>query len=350
MSYPNNKLISSIDGPIMVTGHTGFKGTWLTLLLEQLGVPVVGYSLPANHKTLYQQLERLGKIPEKLSDINDIDSIKMFINEYKPSCIVHMAAQAIVLDSYKNPFQTFNTNVMGTVNLLTAAFDTDYVKSVVVVTTDKVYKNSGMSKFFKENDSLEGKDPYSASKVGTEAAVAAWQKIASLSGGPKIFAVRAGNVIGGGDLANDRLFPDIMRGLISNQPIQIRNPKSTRPWQHVLDPIVGYLQALDAVLKGTEIKAINFGPSDESLTVEEIITMGSSSWPIKPIFNLQAESNNLEAQDLYLDSTYANSILKWKPHWSQPDAAKATIKWWDKVVNKSVSPLNACLDDISEIL
>jgi CDP-glucose 4,6-dehydratase len=334
----------------MVTGHTGFKGTWLTLLLEQLGVPVVGYSLTANHKTLYQQLERLGKIPEKFSDINDIDSIRIFINEYKPSCIIHMAAQAIVLDSYKNPFQTFSTNVMGTANLLTAAFDTDYVKSIVVVTTDKVYKNSGTGKSFKENDPLEGKDPYSASKVGTEAVVAAWQKIASLGEGPKIFAVRAGNVIGGGDLANDRLFPDIIRGLISNHPIQIRNPKSTRPWQHVLDPIIGYLQALDAVLKGTEIKAINFGPSDESLTVEKIITMGSSSWPIKPIFDVHAETNRLEAQDLHLDSTYANSILKWKPHWSQPDAAIATIKWWDKVINKSVSPLSACLDDISEIL
>lgn len=350
MSYATNKFITNIEGPIMVTGHTGFKGTWLTLLLEQLGVPVVGYSLTANHKTLYQQLERLGKIPEKFSDINDIDSIRIFINEYKPSCIIHMAAQAIVLDSYKNPFQTFSTNVMGTANLLTAAFDTDYVKSIVVVTTDKVYKNSGTGKSFKENDPLEGKDPYSASKVGTEAVVAAWQKIASLGEGPKIFAVRAGNVIGGGDLANDRLFPDIIRGLISNHPIQIRNPKSTRPWQHVLDPIIGYLQALDAVLKGTEIKAINFGPSDESLTVEKIITMGSSSWPIKPIFDVHAETNRLEAQDLHLDSTYANSILKWKPHWSQPDAAIATIKWWDKVINKSVSPLSACLDDISEIL
>ena len=346
--------LRELPGPVMVTGHTGFKGTWLTFLLEQLEVPVIGLSLPPNKDSLFDRTNRIGSIPEDFLDIRDFVAVSQFMAKYQPSAIIHMAAQPLVLESYKTPRETFETNVMGTVNVLDAAFKTTSVEAVVVVTTDKVYQNDNSGRPFVETDPLAGKDPYSASKVGTESVVAAWQQIARVSGGPKIISVRAGNVIGGGDWAETRLLPDLIRGFMSGEPINIRNPHSTRPWQHVLDPLCGYLLALDAILNGEDIVSLNFGPNEDSLTVRQVFEISNTAWGAK--INLHVEtpetysSMQLEALELGLNSSRANALLNWEPHWSQNDAVIATTIWWKKTLLGHRDAKRACLADIAQIL
>ena len=324
--------LKNLPGPILITGHTGFKGAWMSLLLKKLGVPVIGYSLTPERDSLYDRAQLDGAIPEMFADIRNLDLFRKFISEHKPSCIFHMAAQPLVLKSYESPRDTFETNVMGTVNVLNAAFETDFVKAIVVITTDKVYRNNGLSQSFIESDPLEGKDPYSASKVGTESAVAAWQQIQKISGGPKVISVRAGNVIGGGDWASDRLLPDLIRSLIHKQDLYPRNPQSTRPWQHVLDPLRGYIVALEAVLAGKNFPALNFGPSGKSLTVEDVLRIGVDEWDGRIMVPRNYQTNDpsikLEASVLQLNSHYAQELLNWSPRWSQEEAVRSTISWW----------------------
>jgi CDP-glucose 4,6-dehydratase len=257
MSLNQLPALRALSGPVLVTGHSGFKGTWLTLLLEKLGIEVVGFSLSPEKDSLFDRASRTGAISEVFADIRDYERLNSYINSVKPSAIIHMAAQPLVLESYRLPKDTFDVNVMGTVNVLDSAFNTDSVKAVIVVTTDKVYRNDNSGLAFIESDPLEGKDPYSASKVGTEAVVAAWQQIQRTSGGPKVVAVRAGNVIGGGDWGDSRLLPDLIRSFSSGQKMTVRNPASTRPWQHVLDPLSGYISTLEAVLNDEKITSIN---------------------------------------------------------------------------------------------
>ena len=332
MSGFDLKQISKIQGPILITGHTGFKGAWMSLLLKKLGVPVIGYSLTPERDSLYDRAQLAGVIPEIFADIRDIDLFRKFLSEHKPSCIFHMAAQPLVLKSYDSPRDTFETNVMGTVNVLNAAFETDFVKAIVVITTDKVYKNDNSSSLFIESDALAGKDPYSASKVGAESAVAAWQQIQKISGGPNVISVRAGNVIGGGDWAANRLLPDMVRAFLAGNNLVPRNPRSTRPWQHVLDPLQGYILALEAMLAGQQISALNFGPTGNSLSVEEVLRIGSNEWDGRKldIFDSQSifTTSNVEASTLALDSSLSKELLGWSPRWSQEDAIKSTISWW----------------------
>lgn len=346
------KALRELPGPILITGHTGFKGTWLTFLLEHLDVKVIGLSLAPERNSLYERANRSGAISEEFIDIRDSAKVAGFVTKHQPSAVIHMAAQPLVLESYKTPRETFETNVMGTANILDAAFRTTSTKAVVVITTDKVYRNDNSGQAFSETDALAGKDPYSASKVGTESVVAAWQHIAKISGGPGVIAVRAGNVIGGGDWAENRLLPDLIRGLIAGGPIQIRNPSSTRPWQHVLDPLYGYLMALEALLNGSEITSLNFGPDFESLTVKEVTQLGVANWPTKVSvqFGNDLLSSSSEAINLHLNSTLATRILGWKPHWNQHEAVTATINWWDQVLNSSVAAHTACYEDILSLL
>ena len=236
-----NSLGISINGPVLVTGHTGFKGTWLTLLLEKLGVEVIGYSLEPEKDSLYARIGREGMISEKFADVRNFTAVQKFVDITKPVAVIHLAAQPLVLESFRSPRETFDTNVMGTVNLLESAFKSESVLAFLAITTDKVYKNENKGLAFKESDALAGKDPYSASKVGSEAAVDAWQQISKSLGGPRVTAIRAGNVIGGGDWAKNRLVPDLIRGFKSGSKTIIRNPRSLRPWQHVLEPLSGYL-------------------------------------------------------------------------------------------------------------
>ncbi|HUW88526.1 MAG TPA: CDP-glucose 4,6-dehydratase [Candidatus Paceibacterota bacterium] len=352
MDLTLGKRLRELSGPVLVTGHTGFKGTWLTLLLERLGVPVIGLSLPAEPLSLYERMQRKGAIPEDFFDIRDFEAVQGFMGTFKPAAIIHMAAQPLVLESYRIPRETFETNVMGTVNILDAAFATKFVEGIVVVTTDKVYRNDNSGAKFVESDALAGKDPYSASKVGTESAVVAWQQISKVSGGPKVVAARSGNVIGGGDWAEDRIIPDLIRGFSTNSKVIVRNPKSTRPWQHVLDPLLGYVMVLEAVLAGEQIVSMNFGPDSKSLSVSEVVNISRMGWPHPTSieFATGIQEEGLEAIALQLDSRKARTTLNWSCAWDQSESVSATIKWWDKVLNESVDPRTACEADIDLLL
>jgi len=345
------KLRGSLDGPILITGHTGFKGTWLTLLLEKLGINAIGYSLPPIQDSLYERSNRLGAIPELFADIRDLNQVEKFLATHKPSAIIHLAAQPLVLESYKTPLDTFETNVMGTANILSAASNNSSIRAVVAATTDKVYRNDNLGKPFTETDPLSGKDPYSASKVGSEAAIAAWQNISKLTSGPKIAAVRAGNVIGGGDWAENRIMPDLVRGFISKQPIQIRNPNSTRPWQHVLDPLHGYLLTLQCLLEGSSVDSINFGPSEKSLEVREVVNISLTEWSNFPpeLVVFEDQLSLAESQILELSSAKAQKDLGWKESWTQEEAVVSTMRWWRQVHQDGLPAEEACKIDIAQL-
>ena len=340
---------AKLSGTVLVTGHTGFKGAWLTELLQALTLEVVGYSLESLPNSLYSQLNHRGKFREEFADIRDLDRLTKFVSDTRPEVIFHLAAQSLVLESYSQPVATFSTNVMGTVNLLHAAFACDSVKVVVVVTTDKVYENKEQVVQFKESDSLCGKDPYSASKVAAEQAVVAWRQIQSISGGPRVIAVRAGNVIGGGDVSANRLLPDLIRAFQTGEPVDIRNSSSTRPWQHVVDPLAGYFLAAEMLLAGNDIPALNFSANERSESVADIVEVAINTWGdnardlvvIKP-----NQETGVESKNLNLDSTKAHDLLGWVTQFTQIEAVKKTIDWHKAVNNKTLSPSEACAENL----
>ena len=352
MAHILGKSIRNLPGPVLITGHTGFKGTWMTLLLQELGVSVIGYSLRPEEGSLYERANLKGNVKEKIADIRDSKKLKKFIKNHQPSVVIHMAAQPLVLESYKIPYETFDINVMGTANLLDVASRFPFIKAILVVTTDKVYKNEEIKRAFVETDSLEGKDPYSASKVATEAVVKAWQQITKVSGGPKVASVRAGNVIGGGDWAQNRLMPDIVRSLNMNQAPNIRNPKSTRPWQHALDPLRGYILMIEEILKGRTIESINFGPVEESLSVKEVTQIAFKAWTNKSYKskNTTFKTNEHEAVTLNLNTEKAQKLLNWAPTWTQKESIEKTINWWRNVLKGEQTCREAMSADILEML
>jgi len=346
------KKLKNLDRPVMITGHTGFKGTWLTLLLESQGIEVSGLSLHPEENSLYSRLERNGKIHENFTDICDFDSVNSVINSVKPSIIFHMAAQPLVLQSYIDPRGTFETNVMGTANILESVSGLKERSYVVAVTTDKVYENLETGRKFKEEDKLKGKDPYSASKVGTESVIAAWKNIWKANNSHKICSVRAGNVIGGGDFARDRLIPDIIRGIQDQTAIEIRNPASSRPWQHVLDPLSGYVFAAGALLDEINLDGVNFGPTEQSLSVMSVVDIANEDFPEQVKFSIsdrQAEQP-LESGLLDLDSSLARTKLGWKPKWNQEEAIHLTFSWWKNVLSGANTAAEACNLDIMMLL
>jgi len=343
-------ILKSLNGPVLITGHTGFKGTWLTLLLEQLGVDVVGYSLAPEINSLYSRLERAGKIPEKYANILDMSELGNFIAEKKPAAIFHLAAQPLVLNSYDNPVETFEINVIGTANVLKIAFECNFVNAIAAITTDKVYKNENLGRRFIETDPLEGKDPYSASKVGSEAVISAFQNISILTNGPKVISLRAGNVIGGGDFAKDRLIPDLIRAVIDQKPVHIRNPDSTRPWQHVLDPLIGYILATEASISGNPFTAFNFGPSEASLSVREVVRIFTNDIGCNINVIEIDRTDSLESLTLELSSELAQKELSWEPRMSQFEAIISTFEWWKIILNNHESPLRQTVRQINEYL
>jgi len=352
MDFLRGGHLKDLSGPVLITGHTGFKGTWLTLLLEELGIACVGLSLKHQEGSLFERLNRVGSIPEVIGDIKDYSVVRKTINSFKPAAVIHLAAQPLVIESYKNPIETFSTNVMGTVNILDAAVKQSNVRAIIAVTTDKVYKNEETGKKFIESDALYGKDPYSASKVGSEAAISAWRQISFNKNGPEIVSVRAGNVIGGGDWSENRLMPDLIRSLTLDKQIEIRNPKSTRPWQHALDPIKGYLLALEAALSQKSEMSYNFGPVENSLSVHEVCDITVNSWgSSKKIEIPDLDTNALpESGTLDLDSSLAIENLKWRPIWTQKQAIVATVDWWLSVSNGSKTAREACQVDLEKVL
>jgi len=341
--------IKSLEGPILVTGHTGFKGAWLGLLLDSLDIPYVGYSLEPEPGSLYERLSGKLNAPEVFANILDLEKLSYFIYKHNVKAIIHMAAQPLVLTSYQQPLETFAVNALGTANLLHAACQAADLKAVLVVTTDKVYRNSNDGKDFKESDPLQGHDPYSASKVAAESAVDAWRKIVSRVGGPRIVSARAGNVVGGGDWSENRLIPDLVRGFSKSTRVEIRSPGSTRPWQHVLDPLVGYLLALENALHGSDISSFNFGPSTPSLSVRTVTEIAKKTWPNDAKVEYFEKTDSFEAKALGLDPSLAIKELNWRPQWSQEQAISSSIEWWLKVLTKKIDPLDACMADIKTV-
>jgi len=240
---------------------------------------------------------------------------------------------------------------MGTANLLESVTGLKERSHIVVITTDKVYENTENVRKYIESDKLQGKDPYSASKVGTESVVTAWGNMWRQNSSHRICSARAGNVIGGGDSSKDRLVPDIIRAIQNETEVIVRNPKSTRPWQHVLDPLLGYIYAANALINDVDLRNVNFGPIEDSLSVERLIQFAKEEFGEKISIKVSNDESRakLESSLLDLDSSLANSLLGWTPKWNQEEAIRRTFSWWNEVLSNSLSPLDACLSDISDL-
>lgn len=315
---------------VLITGHTGFKGAWLTRILNHADAEVIGVALPPETGSIFKRTHGLEYTEQKYIDINNRRKVSKFITRINPDLIIHMAAQPLVRRSYREPIETFQTNVIGTAHILQAAIESPRLKGVVAVTTDKVYRNMEKVAGYLEDEPLGGTDPYSASKSASEMVLTAWRNLAEISGDKIIIAARSGNVIGGGDHAEDRLVPDLIRGFKKNQQVVIRNPESLRPWQHVLDPLFGYLAVAAKILKGESASsAYNFGPAEASkLTVGEMSDLACQFWPNNSGWIHRPTGDSLhESKLLWLSSDRARSELGWKNLLDARESIKWSIEW-----------------------
>jgi CDP-glucose 4,6-dehydratase len=318
------------DKTVLITGDTGFKGSWLAIWLIHLGAKVVGFSLPPiedNSNYIITGLEE--RLIHVNGDIRDYNQIFEVIQDYEPDFIFHLAAQALVLESYLNPLNTFQTNVLGTVNLLESVRNTNSVQVIVNITSDKCYENNEWTYGYREIDKLGGKDPYSASKGASEIVSSSYlRSFFNLDSSTCLATARAGNVIGGGDWATGRIIPDCIRALLNNEPIKIRNPHSRRPWQYVLEPLYGYLILGENLFKhGHDYAgAWNFGPNiSNNITVEELVKLVIDKWGVGKYINELNQQQNKESINLYLDISKASTRLKWNPAISAEDMVSLTI-------------------------
>lgn len=316
---------------VLITGATGFKGTWLSIWLNKLGAEVIGYSLKAStFPSIFDICNMENRITNIIGDIRDYTNLLSTIDKYKPDVVFHLAAQPLVRQSYKEPIDTYSTNVMGTVNVLESIRKSNSIQVVVVVTTDKCYENKEWVYGYRENDHLGGYDPYSSSKGCAELIVSSYRNSFYNEEGIALASARAGNVIGGGDWAEDRLIPDFIRAVSEDRSVVIRNPLATRPWQHVLEPLSGYLKlgALMLQNKKKYSSAWNFGPRDRDvLSVEEILNLSIDCFG-KGSIKLDEGDNPHEANLLKLDISKAMSSLKWKPVYDANQAIKKTMNWY----------------------
>ncbi len=327
------------DKKVFVTGHTGFKGSWLSQWLLSLGAEVYGYALkPSTLPSLYNQLQTDKDVHSQIEDIRDFEKLKQSLKEIQPDIIFHLAAQALVRDSYESPLETLEINVNGTANLLEAIRQLELKTNVVVITSDKCYDNKEWIFGYRENDALGGFDPYSASKGAAEIVISSWRNSffhpeRYAEHGVKLASARAGNVIGGGDWSKDRILPDCIRALQQNKTIEVRNPLATRPWQHVLESLGGYLLLGSKLMnaKNEEISkfctSFNFGPySYSNKTVETLVNEVLLHW--KGSWKYNKEKAVHEAFLLNLNIDKATQILNWNPVWDFSTTIKKTIEWY----------------------
>lgn len=321
---------------VLLTGHTGFKGSWLSLWLQSMGAQVVGYALaPPSNPSLFDVAEVGHGMTSIIGDIRDLEHLREVFAQHKPEIVIHMAAQALVRYSYVEPVETYSTNVMGTVNLLEAVRNTSGVKAVVNVTSDKCYDNREWVWGYRENEAMGGYDPYSNSKGCAELVTAAYRNSYFHSEKYKTHGVavasgRAGNVIGGGDWAEDRLIPDIMRAITQGKLVSIRNPHAIRPWQHVLEPLSGYLLLAQKLYEegAAYAEGWNFGPNDEDAKpVQWIVEKLTQAWGDGANWKLDGGEHPHEAHYLKLDCSKAKAQLGWHPRWRLEDALGAIIEW-----------------------
>ena len=315
---------------VLVTGHTGFKGGWLSLWLHRLGAEVTGFALPAPSEPSFFEQTRLAEMVHHVEgDVRDLTAVETVIGETQPEMVFHLAAQPLVRYSYDAPVETFATNVMGTVHLLEACRKAESVRGVVCVTSDKCYENREWLWPYREADPMGGHDPYSSSKGAAELVISAYRR-SFFQSGARIASVRAGNVIGGGDWATDRLVPDVIRALLAGQSPQIRNPASIRPWQHVLEALSGYLMIGQRLLDGHDSSACawNFGPSDDDTQpVGWVVERMLEQWPGNIRWEQPGGTEPHEAVLLKLDSSKARTELGWRPRLRLQEALAKVIEW-----------------------
>lgn len=332
------ELVNFYSGKrVLVTGHTGFKGTWLVQLLKNWGAEVAGYALPADNESLFRMLNLDGEIHNCYSDIRDSKKLDEFVLEFEPEIIFHLAAQALVRSSYDDPKYTYETNVLGALNLLESARKCTSLQSLVFVTSDKCYENNEWCWGYRETDKLGGFDPYSASKAAAEILFSSHvRSFLTNSTHLRCASARAGNVIGGGDYSKDRIIPDCIRAAANNTEVTIRSPNSTRPWQHVLEPLSGYLTLGYRLYEG-EVEngsAWNFGPSTEMIiTVREVAETIFQKIGRGTLKETNQFSKMHEAGLLQLNCDKAHSFLSWRPKWTGYEAIDKTAIWYADVLN-----------------
>ena len=332
----NNIIKYFKNKKVLITGHTGFKGSWFSKFLLEIGSKVYGISLEADKLSLYNLLELDKYLTSYIQDIRNLDSIKSIIKEIDPDIIFHLAAQPLVIDSYNRPIYTLETNIMGTANIMEAMRELNNLECAVMITTDKVYYNREWAWGYRETDALGGHDPYSASKACCELVIKSYKK--SFLNNIKIASARAGNVIGGGDFAENRIIPDIVRAIEKNEAVTLRNPNSVRPWQHVLDVLYGYLMlAYKLSINENVSESYNFAPIDEGnkYTVEYITkifinNIGRGSYNI----DIQ-DTNKKEMNMLRLDSSLARKELGWSERFHTEEAIKQTSLWYSEYLMKA---------------
>ena len=344
---------------VLITGHSGFKGSWLVLLLSQLGAEVSGYSLMPEtgefplFEKLNEQCSKFKGTHSCFGDICDLEKLRSFVLEVQPEIVFHLAAQPLVRLSYKEPLKTWKTNVEGSLNILEALKCLNHKCAVVMITTDKVYHNEEWIHGYRENDKLGGKDPYSSSKAAAEIAISSWREsfcgnLYHQTSNLHIASARSGNVIGGGDWSLDRILPDSIRALSESKPILIRNPLSTRPWQHVLEPLSGYLKlAENLALSNNDFfcSAYNFGPEVSSnRSVQDLVEKIVSIWPGKWSI-IGNEGQAYESNLLHLNIDKSHHHLDWSPKWNFDTTVNRTIAWY-KNVSQGDDELECCLSDI----
>lgn len=329
-SYYKNKKV-------LVTGHTGFKGSWLCQWLLQLGADVCGVSLePNSSPALFNVLRLDKKLEHHIENILNAEKLDAIFENYQPEIVFHLAAQPLVRLSYDEPKLTWETNVIGTVNVLEAVKKTESVNSCIVITTDKCYENKEWCWGYRETDHLGGHDPYSASKGAAEIVVSSYRRSFLQERNCKVASARAGNVIGGGDWSKDRIVVDFVKSIEKNEPVYLRNPKATRPWQHVLEPLSGYLTLPVKLNESVDlVGAYNFGPKDDSvIEVESLAKKLVKSWG-KGLVEITGNKNQPhEANLLKLDCSKAKALLGWEPKWGIDRTVEATVEWYSSFYDK----------------
>jgi len=321
---------------VFVTGHTGFKGSWLCKILYDSGAKVYGYSLPLSHQNkLFTSIMESNVKKSYFGDINDDDYLQAALLESQPEIIFHLAAQPLVMDSYKDPIKTFETNIIGTARLILYSSQVESLKSLVNVTSDKCYANNNLATPFLESDPMGGSDPYSASKGCAELISASLQSSFVSNTSIGLANVRAGNVIGGGDYSNNRLLPDIIRAMDLGEELVIRSPDAIRPWQHVLEPLFGYLEIAEGLYCSSDnfIGGWNFGPElSDCISVKTVLDIVSNC-EANFSYSVQDQATNLESKILRLDINKSKNSLKWSPKWSAKQAIEKTLEFHRRELN-----------------
>jgi CDP-glucose 4,6-dehydratase len=347
----SKKLISNFwqGKRVLITGHTGFKGVWLALWLQHLGADLTGIALPPNTTPNLFELARIGKrMQSHFCDIRDAAALAALIRAAQPEIVFHLAAQALVRASYREPLQTYATNVMGTAHVLEALRYHDGARVAVMVTTDKVYSNLEQAYPYREDDALGGHDPYSASKAASEIVIASYREAYLKQQGLAVASARAGNVIGGGDWSEDRLIPDAVRAWNSGQPLVIRNPQAVRPWQHVLEPLAGYLTLAQKLWQQPDLAgAYNFGPqTHEAGTVEMVTNLACAAYGAGSVRHENVTANPHEAGWLALEVAKARVVLGVNPKWRLAKSVQNTIAWY-KAQHQGVDSRSLCEAEIA---